>query len=404
MVHRSIHTAILAAALSLLPSSPAWALFHFAHISELRAAGGTVQYVEIEMEVASQTFVADSILSAFACNGDFIGELLVVPTNLSSGGAGVRWVMASDTTVGGITADYAFAASDIDPTCGQVCWGAPGGTVPDPASWDHSDPTQYVDCVAYGGYTGITHEHAGTPTPLPPGDEDYALVRITDTDDNAADFVLDCPSPENNIGQEGDFGSCTSPITTTTTTTPGPGTTTTTTLPGEPTTDLIGATKLILRGKAGKPDKSAMLLIAKGAGITLGRGADTSDDPTRAGGRLLVAAGSADGAFVARYQLVSGNWTPKTKKGELVGYTFRGDGAVKAMKLIGGKLLKVKGKGSDLDHELDTDPSPVTVVLEVGEHALCFQLGGTTKFKADKFYRAKNAPAPSSSAACDAVR
>jgi hypothetical protein len=64
----------------------------------------------------------------------------------------------------------------------------------------------------------------------------------------------------------------------------------------------------------------------------------------------------------------------------------------------------VKAKGRDVPHDLDVDPNPVIVVLEIGEHALCFELGGTTKHKADKLYKASNAPAPSSSANCDEIR
>jgi hypothetical protein len=394
------------AACSLLLSSPAWALFHLAHISEVKTqvgGPGGDQYVEIEMEAGSQTFVTDSILSAWSCNGDFVGELLTVPSDIGNGGNGVRWIMSSVTPLGGITPDFDGATPGMAADCGQVCWGAPGASVPPPASWDHEDPSNYVDCVAYGPYTGVTHPGSGTPTPLPPGDETFALVRTGDSGDNAADFALGCPSPENNDGDVGDFGPCSAPTTTTTTV---PGGTTTTTLPsGGGTTDLVPAKKLILKTKAEKPEKSALVFLAKKeSSLTIGRGPGTSDDPTQTGGRLLVASGSAAGAFVERFQLASGRWTPKTKGGETVGYIFKGDGPVTLVKLIEGKILKVKAKGRDVPHDLDVDPNPVIVVLEIGEHALCFELGGTTKHKADKLYKASNAPAPSSSANCDEIR
>jgi hypothetical protein len=396
---------LFAAALSLLLSSPAWALFHVAHISEVMTqvgGPGGEQYVEVEMKAGFQNFVMNSILGAWACNGDFIGELLTVPSDVSNDGSGVRWLMASATPIGGIAPDFDGATAGMAADCGQVCWGAPGSSVPPPGDWDHSDPNNYVDCVAYGPYTGATHPNAGTPTPLPPGDGTFALVRTGDSNDNAADFALGCPSPENNAGAVGDLGPCTEPTTTTTV----PGGTTTTTLPsGGGTTELVAAKKLILKTKAGRPEKSALVFLAKQhPGLTIGRGADTPDDPTDTGGRLIVASGSAAGAFLGSYQLVSGNWSEKTKGGEVVGYTFKGSGAVKLVKLVEGKVLKVKAKGSELNHELDVDPDPVIIVLELGEHALCFELGGANKHVADKFYKASGAPAPASSAACDAVR
>src|SRR5262249_36042403 len=44
------------------------------------------------------------------------------------------------------------------------------------------------------------------------------LTRSTDTGNNTNDFVLACPSPTNNAGTSGSFGSCTPPTTTTSTT------------------------------------------------------------------------------------------------------------------------------------------------------------------------------------------
>ena len=52
---------------------------------------------------------------------------------------------------------------------------------PNPFTWDPSDPENYIDCLAYGGYAGPTHDDSGTPTSLPPGDGTLALVRVEDT-------------------------------------------------------------------------------------------------------------------------------------------------------------------------------------------------------------------------------
>ena len=79
----------------------------------------------------------------------------------------------------------------------MVCWGAPGVVAPDPNSWDHSDPSQYVDCVAYGSYSGPSNALTGNPTPL--NADGHSLVRSSETSDNETDFGCGDPAtPENN--------------------------------------------------------------------------------------------------------------------------------------------------------------------------------------------------------------
>jgi hypothetical protein len=87
----------------------------------------------------------------------------------------------------------------------MVCWGAPGIVPPsDPGSWDHTVPANYVDCVAYGSYTGPTNGFIGTPTPL--SAEGHSLQRISDTHDNATDFACGDPAdPENNADATADL-------------------------------------------------------------------------------------------------------------------------------------------------------------------------------------------------------
>jgi hypothetical protein len=82
----------------------------------------------------------------------------------------------------------------------MVCWGAPEGLLPpaNPSSWEHDNPANYIDCLAYGTYSG-PNPQGGTPTPL---DADgHSLVRIDETDDNATDFACGDPAtPTNNAG------------------------------------------------------------------------------------------------------------------------------------------------------------------------------------------------------------
>jgi hypothetical protein len=107
----------------------------------------------------------------------------------------------------------------------MVCWGAPGLIPPNPPTWDATNPNNYTDCVAYGGYTGTRKTMAsysggptsGTPTGLAPDDGTSSLTRTGATNDNLADFMLASPTPTNNTGQTGFTTSTT--VTTTTSTT-----------------------------------------------------------------------------------------------------------------------------------------------------------------------------------------
>ena len=153
------------------------------------------------------------------------------------------------------------------------------------------------------------------------------------------------------------------------------------------TAELLPGKKLQLGVKEGKPEKSALRVTStKDAALTLGRGPGSPDDPTLAGGRLVVASSSAAGAFTTTYPLdtTQGSWSPRRRKGAVVGYSFKSGGAIRGVKITAGKTIAVKGKGPGLGHDLDDDPNPVTVVLEIGEHAYCLEFGGAPAFKPGK--------------------
>jgi hypothetical protein len=178
----------------LLAASPARALFHFAHISEINVAGGgnlAIQYVEIEMEAILQNRVTNSLLGTWDCNGAYLGDQYIVPSDVPNAGNGVKWIMGTQRPLGllPLVVDFEMPGASLETDCGQVCWGAPQfqGIPVDPGTWDHTDPNQYVDCVAYGNYAGLTATGSGSPTSLPPGDGTLSLTRIADTGDNATD-------------------------------------------------------------------------------------------------------------------------------------------------------------------------------------------------------------------------
>ena len=180
------------------------AAFHFAVIDEVMTSYGgntQIQFVEIRMLGPSQNFITDSVLGAFAADGSHLGDVLVVPSDVTNSGTGVRWLMGTTAfqTASGLTPDFAGIPASLPTGGGMVCWGAPGLTVPPPASWDHANPDKYVDCVAYGNYSGPSNIHIGTPTPL---DADgHSLQRVANTNDSANDFICgDLASPTSNTG------------------------------------------------------------------------------------------------------------------------------------------------------------------------------------------------------------
>ena len=183
---------------------PARAAFHFSVISEILTSydgDASVQAVEIEMLSSGQTLTANSVLAAFAANGDYVADALVVPADVGTGGAGRNWIMGTTAfeTASGLQVDFEFAPG-LPVAGGMVCWGAPGLVPPaDPGSWDHTLPSNYVDCIAYGSYAGPTNGFIGTPTPLTAAG--HSLRRESETHDNATDFACADPADlENNAG------------------------------------------------------------------------------------------------------------------------------------------------------------------------------------------------------------
>jgi hypothetical protein len=220
----------LASLLVLLVASPTPAAFHFALIDEVMSGAGgnpNVQYVEIRMLTANQNFVARSRLTTWACDASNTATVrLLVPANVPNGIAGRRWIMgapdsATFAAASTITPDFPFSPG-IPASCGMVCWGAPatgpGLTPPlDPNSWDATNPANYIDCIAYGGYVGTVHPVPvqGSTVSGNPGDGMHSLTRTTDGP-GTNNFDVVCPTPTNNANSTGNFGPC-SPATTTTT-------------------------------------------------------------------------------------------------------------------------------------------------------------------------------------------
>jgi len=172
-------------------------------------------------------------------------------------------------------------------------------------------------------------------------------------------------------------------VTTTTTTTLAPTPTTTTTLP-----EKLAGKKLLLKDKAGKPQKRALMCLANG--ISLGGGNQSNDDPVVNGGVLSVRGSN----FTVSYELPASGWKYQGKAGQQKGYKFKGTRAIKSVVVKSGKLLSIVGKGEGLGQDLTANPAPVQLKLTLGHRKYCMEFGGTVQFKAGTKFLAKSAPAP----------
>jgi cysteine-rich repeat protein len=171
----------------LVPGS-AGASFHLMHVEEifLGATGDpTAQYVVLRMTSAGQTLVSGHSIVFQDAAGVTTTTFGTFTATAANGAAGSRLIIgsASAATLFGLTFDA--TASGTLPPAGRVCW---------------DNTTAPYDCVAYGAYTG-SNGSFGTPAPAPLVDQ--ALTRISDTDDNAVDFVACDPHPINNAGTMG---------------------------------------------------------------------------------------------------------------------------------------------------------------------------------------------------------
>jgi hypothetical protein len=186
--------------------SPAGATFHIVSISELGSGfngAADVQFVELRLDLGAQTNTTNTRLTVFAADGT--ATLLKLADHaLANGtsGANVLYATAAFTTATGVTPDFEIPPGILTPA-GMVCWGAPGIVPPPPDQWDLAKPNNYVDCVAYGGFTGTTRPASGTPSALPPGDGTQSLARDKGTSvsgSNDVDFALATPNVCNNAG------------------------------------------------------------------------------------------------------------------------------------------------------------------------------------------------------------
>jgi len=212
-------------AVSLRPADKASAIVHLAEIHEIMVGfdgDPDVQWVEINMLLGGQNITQNAAIATFDSSGAFIDAnpgmmgnqpLLVMGSNVLSG-AQRRWIAGTTEfeTASGITADFTFSASPGLPVnVGMVCLFE--------QFKDFTNPNRSVDCVAYGGASFTGNNPNSSPSESAttgPGDGTMSLTRINTAggfggqpwaqSDDANDFALRCPSPENNDFELGTLG------------------------------------------------------------------------------------------------------------------------------------------------------------------------------------------------------
>ncbi len=204
-LRRRINWGVTCLALALAP--PVQAAFHFAHIDEIMASyngNDGVQFIEIEMQLG-QNLITNAVIAVFDADGNFVKDAIVFPSNVPNASSGDRFIVGTPSfaTVSELTPDFTMAA-DLPTDGGMVCFGGGGGIFPDPDpnNWSRTALESYVDCLAYGSYSGPTKLGSGNPTPLLP--VGHSLARVSNTDDTETDFDCGDPAtPTNNAGTSG---------------------------------------------------------------------------------------------------------------------------------------------------------------------------------------------------------
>lgn len=157
--------------------------------------------------------------------------------------------------------------------------------------------------------------------------------------------------------------------------------------------DAHGADAL-LSGKKLLLTTQRLRVVSEDAGIGIGGGEGSGDDPVLHGGSVRVLSIEGD-VFDATYPLPADGWRYRRRKGAVTGYAFYGSGVIRSVRVKGGELIAINGRGA-VGHTLGTDPAPVRVVLTLGGRQCCMSFGGTVTTKAGVNYRATDAAAPDS--------
>lgn len=128
----------------------------------------------------------------------------------------------------------------------------------------------------------------------------------------------------------------------------------------------LTGTKLVVSERPSRTASRRLTAIIRGP-VTLGEGLLSPDDPALNGGTFGVAGPDASGIDVT-FALPQSGWR-RLPRGK--GYQFQSSGSVRALVVKRGKLLRLKAKGPELPALLTAQPTPLSLVLTLGQHRYC---------------------------------
>jgi hypothetical protein len=361
-------------------------------------AAGTPQGSEFQVNTYTTSYQSNPVIGSDGFGGFVVtwdsGGSGETDTSLQSAQArrfdGAANPLGADFQVNSYTTGYQYTPSVAPDGAGGfvVVWGADNGNGTDTDATCGGIYARRFD--AFGAPASddfqvntYTTGGQGSPCVAPDGAGGFVVIW-----ESAGGSGTDTDIQGGVHGQRFAGGPTTTSSSSTSTTAPG-GDTTTTTLPpsGEP----LSGKKLQLATKAGHPEKAKLALVS-GGGVTLGDGNGGADDPVVHGGALAIS--SDAGGFSTTIPL-AGAWKYVGKAGQGKGYKWKSRTAPIRSVVIKNAKLAIAGRGAGLGFDLDDDPNPVRIELAIGAHAYCLGFGGAApKYKANKVYRAKGAPAP----------
>ena len=174
----------------LMVARPAWAPYHLSVIDQLffgTENAPDAQYAQLRTLASGQIFVNGQNFPTFNADGSDAANFGTFTQNFGAHPSAGVTILAGTQEAKDlfcVALDQIVTGRLVSPD-GRVCFGLFDGP---------------VDCVAYGNYTG-DNTPRGQPAAAPQAG--LALMRVSNTSDNQADFELHAPTPRNNPGMSG---------------------------------------------------------------------------------------------------------------------------------------------------------------------------------------------------------
>lgn len=195
------------AASAVVTPGPAHALFHLMKVTEV--FGGTsaqpaAQFIELQMFADNQRFLASHEVVVFDAAGAEVGAFaFTAPVENGASQAHVLIASPEAVTVFGVPADL-----EMDPVIarggGKACFRSNSGELIDCASWGSFSGDNAGSGAPFNAPVGLVADQSMSRD-ISGGSDPDGLDADDDTNDSAADFDLEAPTPTNNAGQSPDL-------------------------------------------------------------------------------------------------------------------------------------------------------------------------------------------------------